>query len=315
MLLQFAVRIDLAGRLARGETIEQIASTDNLKLPALLSVTQALRQVAGLFDQSGRELTTLGAELLDPTAPRSVAAMIEHEFLQQTLWHDIDSVLRSSTAQPGQQDIEMAVSEERLTVLLRAMRSMNPELITAVSDLTAWEGRMRVLDVAGGHGSFLTAILRREPARTGIVLDQPTALVEFEHTMQSAELSGRATFEVCDLSAPDPLASWQADAVLLCRCLHNFSAATIEEILGSAACAVRRAGGGTCVVVERHLDREGAKLVPEESALFSAYMAVNCMGGHVPRSEWLVSTLQDLGSTSVTRLGRLHSAFVCEITS
>jgi hypothetical protein len=315
MVLQFVVQIDLAGRLARGETIEQIATADNLKLPALLSVTQALAQVAGLFDQSGRELAKLGAELLDPASPHSVAAMIEHEFRQQALWHDMDSVLRASAAHPGQQDVEMALSEERLTVLLRAMRSMNPELISAVADLPVWDGRTRVLDVAGGHGGFLAAILTRQPASTGAVLDQPTARSEFDHTMRSAGLSERVTFKVCDLSTPDPLAGWQADAVLLCRCLHNFSAATIKEILKSAACTVRRVGGGTCVVVERHLARDGARLVPEESALFSAYMAVNCIGGHVPRTEWLVSALQELGPTRVLRLGPLHSAFTCEISA
>lgn len=314
MVLHLVVELNIGQRLAAGESLDDIARSRGVKPGALRSATQALAATSGIFDVTGTELTDVGLALLDPASPRCVTAMVEHEARQQSLWHTLDDVLRSSEAVAGQQDIEMAVDEERLTTLLKAMRAMNPELINEIAALDTWASRSHLLDVAGGHGAFLAAILEGNSNLTGLVLDQPTARRECQATLRSAGVAERSGFAVCDLHSDDSLGAWTADAVLLCRCLHNFSPSTIESILASVQAVLRRAGGGVCVVVERHLDHAGARLVPRESALFSAYMAVNCAGGHVPRSDWMTTSMQALGRVHRVEFGRLHSGFICEVS-
>jgi hypothetical protein len=81
----------------------------------------------------------------------------------------------------------------------------------------------RVLDVAGGTGSFLIAILRRYPALQGTLFELPGACVVARHRLMREPEAARVSVLEGDMLA-DPLPDGH-DVVLLANIVHGLSAA------------------------------------------------------------------------------------------
>jgi hypothetical protein len=76
-----------------------------------------------------------------------------------------------------------------------------------------------IIDVGGGHGSFLAAILRANPGLRGVLFDRPQAAAGARHQLEAAGLGGR-----CEVVAGDFFVSLPAggDAYVLKRVIHDW---------------------------------------------------------------------------------------------
>jgi hypothetical protein len=76
-----------------------------------------------------------------------------------------------------------------------------------------------IIDVGGGHGSLLAAILRANPGLRGVLFDRPQAVAEARHQLEAAGLGGR-----CEVVAGDFFVSVPAggDAYILKRVIHDW---------------------------------------------------------------------------------------------
>jgi hypothetical protein len=115
-----------------------------------------------------------------------------------------------------------------------------------------------VVDVGGGNGTLLAAILREHPTARGTVLDQPATAVAARSALAAAGLGDRA--DAVGGSFFDPIAAG-ADVYLLCAVLHDWDDASARAIL--QRCADAAGPSGLVVVVEK-TGREGA---PPPSAM------------------------------------------------
>jgi hypothetical protein len=103
----------------------------------------------------------------------------------------------------------------------------------------------RLVDVGGGHGVLLSAILAAVPRLEGVLLDQPSVVKRAREHLASAGLAGRCTCVAGDFFAGVPPGG---DAYVLSRVIHDWDDDAAVRILTNC----RRAMGedGTLLLVE-----------------------------------------------------------------
>ncbi|MGC7098192.1 methyltransferase [Amycolatopsis lurida] len=129
---------------------------------------------------------------------------------------------------------------EKFNRMMIATHGGEPAAVARAYDLS-WAGR--VVDVGGGIGTLLLAVLERNPHLTGVLFDRPDVIGHAE-----ANLAGR-----CQVIGGDFLEAVPpgADAYLLSRILHDWDDDTCVRILRTCAAAMTR--GSRLLVVEKVL--------------------------------------------------------------
>jgi hypothetical protein len=103
----------------------------------------------------------------------------------------------------------------------------------------------RLVDVGGGHGILLEAILEAAPRCRGVLLDKSPVVARARERLEGAGLAGRCTFVPGDFFAAIPPGG---DAYLLSRVIHDWDDAAAVRIL--AGCRAAMGDGGTLLLVE-----------------------------------------------------------------
>jgi ubiquinone/menaquinone biosynthesis C-methylase UbiE len=123
----------------------------------------------------------------------------------------------------------------------RAMMPMMAMPAQAIAELVGDEGRkLRVLDVAAGHGAFGIAIARRNPNAEIVALNWPNVLEVAKANASSAGVSDR--YSVIEGSAFDVEFGGPYDIVLLTNFLHHFDPPTCETLLRKVRAALVEGG-------------------------------------------------------------------------
>jgi hypothetical protein len=115
-----------------------------------------------------------------------------------------------------------------------AMASTLADVQAAVVD-QEWEGVSTVVDVGGGNGSLLAALLGGHPHLRGVLAEQPHVLPKAERVLNGAGVSGRVRLEPCDFFAGVPAG---ADRYLLSRVLHDWDDESALRILRTVRAAL-----------------------------------------------------------------------------
>jgi hypothetical protein len=142
------------------------------------------------------------------------------------------------------------------------MTSMSAPVVDGVATSYDFSSRSHVVDVGGGQGSLVAAVLRANPHLTGGVFDQPHVVA----AEGPPDLAGRWSSTAGSFFESVP----PADAYLLKWILHDWSDDECVAIL--TRCRESLAPGGVVLVVELVLDRPGH----ERQA---AFMDINMMVG------------------------------------
>ncbi|MEU2287215.1 methyltransferase [Streptomyces sp. NPDC013178] len=127
---------------------------------------------------------------------------------------------------------------------------MAPLLATAGYD---WSRSRRVVDVGGGDGGVLTAVLAAQPHLHGVVYDTAEALAGLPAGAEAAGVADRCTGEPGDFLAKVPSG---ADTYLLKNVLHEWGDADCVRILGN--CRDAMAEDGKVLIVATLLPEPGA---------------------------------------------------------
>ena len=134
------------------------------------------------------------------------------------------------------------------------MAALTSRMAAAVADAYDFAGLSSVVDVGGGDGVLLEAILDRHEHLTGTVFDLPQALPTTPSPGASASVVARWSAAPGDFFEAVP----SADVHLLKKVLHDWSDAQCVEILTTCRRSLRP--GGVVLVVETVLDRPGREL-------------------------------------------------------
>jgi hypothetical protein len=125
------------------------------------------------------------------------------------------------------------------------MTDQNAAAAQAVVEAYDFSGLGTLVDVGGGHGSLLAAILAEYPPLRGILHDQPHVVAGARPTLEAAGVADR-----CDIIGGDFFASVPAggDAYLLKHILHNWDEPRCAAILKNGRDALP--ADGRLLVVE-----------------------------------------------------------------
>ena len=120
-----------------------------------------------------------------------------------------------------------------------------------------------IVDVGGGKGTLLAAVLQAKPGLSGVVLDLPGVAARAAEVLQEAGLQGRARALGGDMFAAVPAG---AELYLLKSVLHDWDDARADAILASCRAAMTQPGA-RLLVIERVMPE---LMTPEPAALAQA---------------------------------------------
>lgn len=268
-LLYVAAEFGLADLLHDGaKSSAELAELTATDADALHRVMRGLAQV-GVFEGLGEGrfgLTPLGESLRSdvPGSQRALARLYGHEAFWRA-WGDLlHSVRTGGTAFEhalGHGLFAHLTAEPDYVPRFNAgMASSSPAVTAAL--VAAYDlGRFAtIVDVGGGTGSLLTAILQAHPGPRGVLFDLPHSRPRAEEAIARAGLAGRCAFASGDFFAGVPVGG---DAYLLKLILHDWDDERALAIL--AQCRRAMPPTGTLLVLEHVLP-------PDDQPAFDAVM-------------------------------------------
>ncbi|OJF16216.1 methyltransferase [Couchioplanes caeruleus] len=150
-----------------------------------------------------------------------------------------------------------------------------------------------VVDVGGGHGELLAAILHARPGVRGVLVEQPRVLDEARRVFARAGVADRCEAVAGDIHRPLP----PGDVYVLKSVLHGLSDEEAAEVLANCRRTLRP--GGRLLVVEFVLPPDNA---PSPGLLMDLLMLVGCHG-----RERTAADFADLFRTAGLRLAGITS--------
>ena len=251
--ISVAAELGIADLLAQGpQTAEALATQTSTHSGALYRVLRALAGI-GVFaeDDAGRfSLTPLG-ELLrrdSPFSQRSIAIMMGAEF--HAAWGELLHSVR--TGEPGFNKrfgasffAYMQEHPDRHDIYDSAMTGVHGGETEPVIDAYDFSAFRTVVDVGGGNGLALAAILKRHPAVKGVLFDLPAVADRARSTLSATDVHDRLRIEGGDFFSGVPAG---ANAYVLRHIIHDWEDRDAIAILNE--CRKVMAPGGRVLIVE-----------------------------------------------------------------
>jgi len=151
-----------------------------------------------------------------------------------------------------------------------ATMAAGPEYIADAAEGYDWSGARHVVDVGGGTGALLTAVLEAHPHVRATLVDLPETVERGRRHLGARDLDGRCDF--VGQSFFDPLPSG-GDVYVLSGVIHDWGDEEATTIL--RRCAEATGGGGRVVIFEGHGTDDGDQAMFAEMDL---RMLVLCGG-------------------------------------
>lgn len=255
MAIRVAATLRIADLIAdRPRTVVELAEAADAHADALDRLMRYLRK-RGVFDRDGAGRYTLNrlSDLLRDDHPAGMRLGLDIErvgradiaFVQ--LLHSVRTGEAAFGLQFGRSFWDdLATDPERKAHFDTWMGSDVSERSEELFAVYDWASLEHVVDVGGGDGSVLAALLTKHPDLRGTIVDLPGTADAARRAITDAGLTDRA--EVVSGSFFDPLPAG-AGAYLLSLVIHNWADDPARAILSRCAQAVRP--GGSVFIVEK----------------------------------------------------------------
>jgi hypothetical protein len=300
--LSVAADLGISDQLADGpRTVAELAealSVDEDTLDRLLGALVTVGVYATTDDGSYAN-TGLGEGLRSdvPVSIRPLARTLQDPALWAAWGHLGHSVRTGENAFESLHGIDVWTHREREPVqnaIFNAnMAALSSQVAGAVAEAYDFSGLSSIVDVGGGQGVLLDAVLDANEHLTGTVFDQAHAVAETPTRGSVASRWAAVSGSFFDAVPP-------ADAYLLKAILHDWDDDRCVEILRT--CVRSLNDGGVVLVVEMLLGRPGH----EVDAAFSDLNMLVLPGGR-ERSEQQFAALFDAAGLRLTRVVHTRS--------
>lgn len=272
-------RLGVADQLAAGPLpAETIAARVGADGESLYRTLRALSVVGVVREDAGRVFSLLPAgETLRSDHPHSTRAMAQWLNLDISwqAWGAFEHSVR--TGRPAFDHVfgsnvfdHFAGHPEAAQVFDRAMTGFSHATGRAVAETDIFAGIGELVDIGGGQGFLLAAILRRNPGMRGAVLDLPHVVPQAAALFAAEGVADRArALAGSFLEAVPP-----ADAYVMKFILHDWDDATCVGLLSRCRSGLR--GQGRVLVVETVVPPPGE---PGISKLLDLEMLAMTPGG------------------------------------
>ncbi|MBV9211219.1 MAG: methyltransferase [Acidobacteria bacterium] len=246
--IYIAAKLSLADQLADGsKTAEELAAATSTHAPSLYRVMRALASVGVFTEDSERRfaLTPL-SETLRSDAPGSLRAFATTELGEEhypawgELLHSVKTGEIAFDHHFGMPCWEYFTKHrDNAKTFADAMTGMTLATNAAVLASYDFSGIKQLVDVGGGHGSLIAAILKANPEMKGLLFDAPPVI---EGARPKLEAEGLA--ERCQAVAGDFFESVPegGDAYILKWIIHDWDEERATSILRNCHRAMKENG-------------------------------------------------------------------------
>jgi hypothetical protein len=265
-----AAQLRLPDLIAGGQgTVDQLAKATSTDPPGLYRLLRALTEIGVVEEQSPGTfgLTGLGHALRDdvPGTARPSALLASGEMGQA--W---DCLLYSvRTGRPAFENVfgtdlfgYLAERPERREVFYASQAA---DLEATLAGLASVDlgGYQTIVDVAGGDGALLAALLARHPQGRGILLEQESVVPAARQRMTETGLADRCEVVSGDMFTAVP---GEGDLYLMRDILHDWPDERCVELL--SVCRAAMPAGAMLMVIER----VAGEPADQRTALMDLYM-------------------------------------------
>jgi hypothetical protein len=278
-LIHIAAKLALADRLKEGpQDVATLAAGTGAHPGALYRLLRALASM-GIFAETAErrfELTALAQTLRSDVngSLRNLAVLYGEEWLWSAYGKASYSVMTGLPAferAHGQSFFEYLQAHPEAAVSFdRGMSAYSEQEAAAVLESYDLSGVTRLVDVGGGHGALLAAILRRYPQLHGVLFEQSSVIDHAVDLMSRAGLSQRCTLVAGDFFDSIPA---DGDVYLLKSVMHNWDDEHSRAILTNCRRAMHRES--RLLIIDRVVPEGNAAA---EAKLFDINMLV-VLGG------------------------------------
>lgn len=258
--IRTACLLELPDRLAGGpqntEALARACACDAAALRRLLGALATLELCAEVGDDR-YGLAPLGNVLRADAdeSLRSWALLVGGAHWVR--WGGLDASVRSGLSdrrRRGDADGFEALEGEAAALFHRAMVELTRAVAQAFVQHVGLDGVRHVVDVGGGNGELLAAVLAARPDAYGVVFDLPAGLLDASRVFERAGVAARAR---CVAGSFFETLPGQGDAYLLKSVLHNWDDDRCVQLL--ARCRAAMAPRARVWILERIVpDRRGS---------------------------------------------------------
>lgn len=249
-----AAALGVADELAPGpRSVDEIAKAVDAHAPTLYRLLRACADLELFRELDGQvfALTELG-EALRSEAPGSMRSFAMWVGLPADRYTWADLVMSVRTGEPafvgvhGQPIWDYMRDHPNVSkVFDKAMTEVASQIIPPIVHAYDFSPFSKIVDVAGGHGAFLAAVLTANPQARGVLYDRPEVIADAGLPLKQAGVSDRCEFVSGDFFDSVPAGG---DAYLLSNIIHDWDDEHSERILTN--CRAAMADHGRILLVE-----------------------------------------------------------------
>lgn len=276
--LSVAARYRVADHLVSApKTAAELATATGLHAGHLYRVMRALAGL-GVFTADGENrfaLTPMGNLLRSdvPGSARPIATYVCDPWSWKP-WGDLASSVK--TGQPvfdrmfGEGVFDyFAKHPDEAATFNEGMTGFSQQAAAAILKAYDFSNFGTIVDVGGGHGSLLLAILKANPGAKGVVFDAPQVASGATDAIKGAGMSDRCRAEGGDFFTTVP----DGDAIVMKNIIHDWNDAKATTILKACRAAIKPTG--TLLLVELVVP---AGYAPHMAHILDLEMMVLCDG-------------------------------------
>jgi O-methyltransferase domain/Dimerisation domain len=248
-----AAKLGIADLLREGaRSTDELARSAGVDARSLFRLLRALASV-GVFAQGGDGCFALTpmAECLQADAPGSMRAwaLMMGSYAFQPWGELLHSVKTGETAFDHVHGMGffdyLGRHAEEGRLFDESMTNFSGPEIAAIVSAYDFSGIGTLVDVAGGHGSLLSAILKANPAMKGVLADMPAVIEGARRHFEASHLADRCTAAPINFFESVPAG---ADAYLMKHIIHDWDDRRSNTILKN--CHRAMAGKGKLLLAE-----------------------------------------------------------------
>ena len=232
-----AAKLGIADLLReKPQTAEELAAATNTDAPSLYRVLRLLAST-GIFAENsdGKFNLTPIAELLrsdTPNSMRDYAIMMGEDWIWQAygeLMHTVKTGEIAHDKVQGMSSFEFFEKNEEVgKIFNRAMTNLSLLSAPAIVEAYDFSSINKLVDVAGGHGLLLAAILKANPHLQGVLFDLPFVIENAGELLESEGVAARTEKVSGDFFESVPAG---ADAYLMKHIIHDWNDERSVKIL------------------------------------------------------------------------------------
>jgi hypothetical protein len=302
-IIYVAASLGIADRIAEGtDDVVRLAARTGTDPRSLARLLRALVTIGILRQSQERFVLTDNGALLAEGAERSLKAfaLFEGEVLWGWWGKLLDSIKSGKTSSElaGVADSFELMGRDARAVeifneaMVSLTRIVNPGVLAAYD----FAGISRLLDVGGGYGELLAAVLKAHPTIRGAVLDLPRCTAGAKKQFEEAGVADRAEFIAGNFFQSVPPV---ADAIVMKSIIHDWNDQRSITILRN--CREALPANGKVLLVERVMPEMVGDNLEDRAVVLSDLNMLRGPGG-AERTEGEYRHLLHAGGLAIRRI-------------